>query len=149
MAVVLKIVLVIARNTVVILPLSKLRAEIVSARGAGTLLKMKIMRGGSREKEQSKRERIEKKKLRICAKHMDCKGGFTVNNARRKEIANVIKKIEKTISDILSDEMDSYDNMPDGIKESQNGYNSEAAQDSLDSAIDSLEEAIQYLEEIE
>lgn len=72
-----------------------------------------------------------------------------MNNARRKEIANVIKEIEKTISDILSDEMESYDNMPDEIKESQNGYNSEAAQDSLDSAIDSLEEAIQYLEEIE
>ena len=72
-----------------------------------------------------------------------------MNNARRKKIANVIKEIEKTISDILSDEMESYDNMPDGIKESQNGYNSEAAQDSLDGAIDSLEEAIQYLEEIE
>lgn len=72
-----------------------------------------------------------------------------MNNARRKKIANVIKEIEKTISDILSDEMESYDNMPDGIKESQNGYNSETAQDSLDSAIDSLEEAIQYLEEIE
>lgn len=68
---------------------------------------------------------------------------------KKKKIANVIKEIEKTISDILSDEMESYDNMPDGIKESQNGYNSEAAQDSLDSAIDSLEEAIQYLEEIE
>ena len=72
-----------------------------------------------------------------------------MNNARRKEIANVIKEIEKTISDILSDEMESYDNMPDGIKESQNGYNSEDAQSNLDSAIDSLEEAIQYLEEIE
>lgn len=72
-----------------------------------------------------------------------------MNNVRRKEIAQAIRQIERTISNILSDEMDSYDNMPDGIKESQNGHNSEAAQDSLDSAIDSLEEAIQYLEEIE
>lgn len=72
-----------------------------------------------------------------------------MNNARRKEIAKVIKQIERTVSSILSDEMSSYDNMPDGIKESQNGYNSEDAQNNLECAIDSLEEAIQYLEEIE
>lgn len=72
-----------------------------------------------------------------------------MNNARRKEIAKVIKQIEKMVSSILSDEMSSYDNMPDGIKESKNGYNSEDAQNNLECAIDSLEEAIQYLEEIE
>lgn len=72
-----------------------------------------------------------------------------MNNARRKEIAKVIEQIEKTVSSILSDEMSSYDNMPDGIKESQNGYNSEDAQNNLECVIDSLEEAIQYLEEIE
>jgi hypothetical protein len=72
-----------------------------------------------------------------------------MNNTRRKEIAKVIKQIEKMVSSILSDEMSSYDNMPDGIKESQNGYNSEDAQNNLECAIDSLEEAIQYLEEIE
>lgn len=72
-----------------------------------------------------------------------------MNNARRKEIIKAIKQIRNLVSNILSDEINSYDNMPDGLKESQNGYNSEDAQDNLDSAIDSLEEAIQYLEEIE
>ena len=72
-----------------------------------------------------------------------------MNKVRRKEIIKTIEQIRKAVSDILSDEMDSYDNMPDGIKESQNGYNSEDAQSSLDNAIDSLEEAIQYSEEIE
>lgn len=72
-----------------------------------------------------------------------------MNNARRKEIIKAIKQIRNLVSNILSDEVNSYDNMPDGLKESQNGYNSEDAQDSLDSVIDSLEEAIQYLEEIE
>lgn len=72
-----------------------------------------------------------------------------MNKARRKEVVKAIEQIRKVVSDILSDEMDSYDNMPDGLKESQNGYHSEDAQSSLDGAIDSLEEAIQYLEEIE
>ena len=72
-----------------------------------------------------------------------------MNNARRKEIIKAIKQIRNLVSNILSDEINSYDNMPDGLKESQNGYNSEDAQDNLDSEIDSLEEAIQYLEEIE
>ena len=80
---------------------------------------------------------------------MDCNGGIVMNKARRKEVVKAIEQIRKVVYDILSDEMDSYDNMPDGLKESQNGYNSEDAQRNLDNAIDSLEEAIQYLEEIE
>ena len=72
-----------------------------------------------------------------------------MNKARRKEVVKAIEQIRKVVYDILSDEMDSYDNMPDGLKESQNGYNAEDAQSNLDNAIDSLEEAIQYLEEIE
>lgn len=74
-----------------------------------------------------------------------------MNNERRKRIADAISaigKIESLIQNILDDEQDAYENMPEGVKTSENGMVSEEAQENLDSAIDALEEAISYLEEI-
>lgn len=71
-----------------------------------------------------------------------------MNKERRKRVADAIRKIEKLVQDILDDECEAFDNMPEGLQASENGIVSEEAQESLDAAIDALEEAISYLEEI-
>ena len=71
-----------------------------------------------------------------------------MNKERRKRIASAIRKIEDLVQDILADEQEAYDNMPEGLQASENGMVSEEAQENLEAAIDSLEEAISYLEEI-
>lgn len=71
-----------------------------------------------------------------------------MNKERRKRIVDAIKRIESLIEDILSDEQEAYENMPEGLQMSDNGIASEEAQDNLDAAIESLEDAINYLEEI-
>lgn len=71
-----------------------------------------------------------------------------MNNKRRKEIIDIIRKIENLVENVLSEEQDAFDNMPESLQCSYNGSISEDAQSSLESAIDCLEEAISYLEEI-
>lgn len=70
-----------------------------------------------------------------------------MNNERRKEIAKAIHSIESVIQDILSDEEEAYDNMPESLQGSERGIASEEAQDSLSAAIEALEEAVMCLEE--
>lgn len=72
-----------------------------------------------------------------------------MNNKRRKQIKDAIGKIEALIQDILDEEIEAYDGMPESLQSSDNGIASEAAQESLESAIEALEEAIGCLEEIE
>lgn len=72
-----------------------------------------------------------------------------MNKARRKEIQKVIRNIETLIQCILSEEQESFDNMPENLQGSWRGTESEDAQGSLESAIDALEEAIACLGEIE
>ena len=71
-----------------------------------------------------------------------------MNKARRKEVANAIKKIEKIVSDILAEEEFSFSSIPENLQESENGIASQNAQDNLSEAIDSLEYAIALMEEI-
>lgn len=70
-----------------------------------------------------------------------------MNNKRRKEITNVIRQIENVVSSILVDEEEAFDNMPEGLQESERGDISQEAQDNLSNAIDALEEAIICLED--
>lgn len=70
-----------------------------------------------------------------------------MNNKRRKEIANTIRQIERVVSDILAEEEEAFDNMPESLQYSERGDISQEAQDNLSSAVDSLEEAISYLED--
>ena len=70
-----------------------------------------------------------------------------MNKQRRREIIEVIKRIEKIVSSILSDEEEAFDNMPENLQNSERGDISQDAQDNLSWAVDSLEEAISYLEE--
>lgn len=74
-----------------------------------------------------------------------------MNKIRRNQIQQTIQQIEEirdALQDILNDEYEAYDNMPDGLKYSERGEASEEAQASMESAIDSLGEATSYLEEI-
>lgn len=74
-----------------------------------------------------------------------------MNKERRKKVTDAIAaigKIEELIQNILDDEQEAFDNMPEGLQISENGIISEEAQENLDAAIDALEEAIGYLEEI-
>lgn len=72
-----------------------------------------------------------------------------MNKMRREQIQQIIRKLEDLLENILDDERDAYENMPENFQQSQRGLNSEEAQESLEGAIDALEEAIACLEEIE
>jgi hypothetical protein len=70
-----------------------------------------------------------------------------MNKQRRKEIANTIRDIERVVSNILEDEEEAFDNMPENLQYSERGDMSQEAQDNLSCAVDALEEAISYLED--
>ena len=85
-----------------------------------------------------------------------------MNALRRKQIFVVLKKVEELddlrleiadlISDILSDEHDAYDNLPESLQESERGQAMEDAIDNLESAQEEIDELdlqdlIDYLEE--
>lgn len=82
-----------------------------------------------------------------------------MNKSRRKRIAAVINTLENAgydiiesardeIEDILWEEEDAYDNMPENLQCSMRGEESSEAIDNLQEAVDKLEEAIEVLEEI-
>lgn len=75
-----------------------------------------------------------------------------MNKARRKELAEVIQKLNQvrdksdlyneisTLEDIKSDEESYYDNIPENLQYSQRAETSEEAIDNLDEALDLLNE---------
>ena len=71
-----------------------------------------------------------------------------MNNKRRKEIKEAITKIEILVQNILDEEQESFENMPENLQSSEIAIISEDAQENLEAAIEALEEAIAYLEEI-
>jgi hypothetical protein len=96
---------------------------------------------------KSKAEKKGEKTFFICKNRR----GNNMNISRRNKVNDVLKGVErnvKQLSDILSEECEAYENMPDGLKSSENGIISEEVQEVLESAIDSLYEAIGYLEEV-
>ena len=66
-----------------------------------------------------------------------------MNQTRRQKIKQAIDFVQ----DILDEEQEAYDGMPESLQESPNGIISMEAQENLELAIESLEEAISYLEE--
>ena len=84
-----------------------------------------------------------------------------MNKARRKRIGSVIHTLENIIDydliesvkdeieDILYEEEDAYDNMPENLQYSMRGEESSDAIDSLQEAVDNLEEALDSLNEID
>lgn len=73
-----------------------------------------------------------------------------MNNARRKEINSIIEQIAElkdNLENILEDEDDYRDNMPENLWGSKRYEISENASSNLEFGISSLEEVIDYLEE--
>lgn len=74
-----------------------------------------------------------------------------MNKTRRDQLRKVIQKVEdiiKVVENILYDEQDAYDNIPDSLKESDRGNESIEAQGNMEAAIEALEQASAYLEEM-
>jgi chaperonin cofactor prefoldin len=74
-----------------------------------------------------------------------------MNNERRKQLRELIKKIEvlkDELERIENDEEFAYDSMPEGLQATLNGMNSEEAIDKMNEAIECIDEAIECIEEI-
>ena len=74
-----------------------------------------------------------------------------MNKQQRKELqgyAESLEEIKCAIEEMREDEECKFDNMPEGLQESERGEAMQEAIDNLESASSSLEEAIDYLNEI-
>lgn len=74
-----------------------------------------------------------------------------MNNERRKRIRSLIEKLssdKELLEMISSEEEEAFDNMPEGIQESQMGENSQEAIELLGDALNSLDECIDSLDNI-
>lgn len=71
-----------------------------------------------------------------------------MNQQRRKEIQAVLNELadlRSRIESVQSDEQDAYDNMPEGLQQSERGQNAEEACSRLEDALtafDDLESAL-------
>jgi len=73
-----------------------------------------------------------------------------MNNKRREAIQQIIDQltpIEESITDLQGEEQDYYDNMPEGLQESERGGRAQEAADNLDNAVSAIDELRTYLEE--
>lgn len=73
-----------------------------------------------------------------------------MNKVRRKRIDEVISKLQdlqSEINDILEEETDYRDNIPENMQQSERYENAENNCDNLQYASDSIDEAVSYLEE--
>lgn len=71
-----------------------------------------------------------------------------MNNIRRKKLKAVIAQLEicsSALEVIAREEEDYFDNMPEGIQESQRGDDAEENVSDLESAIESINEAIDQI----
>ena len=68
-----------------------------------------------------------------------------VNKDQVDQFMSELNKLLKIVSDILSEEEYSFNNMPDGLQESDNGIVSQEAQENLGEAVSSLYEVITLL----
>ncbi|SDW45670.1 hypothetical protein SAMN05216391_10864 [Lachnospiraceae bacterium KHCPX20] len=74
-----------------------------------------------------------------------------MNNARRKIISTISTKldgIKSEVQNVMYEEQDAYDSMPENLQGSTRGEESEEAIDTLDEVVNSIEEAIEGLESI-
>ena len=75
-----------------------------------------------------------------------------MNKKRRKEIENLRESISETkakLQDLLYEEQQAFDNMPESIQESERGEEMQEIIEYMEAAIDSLEEATESLTEIQ
>lgn len=73
-----------------------------------------------------------------------------MNNARRKVLYSIIERLEDLqtdLQDILDQEEESYNNLPEGLQESERGETMEAAIDNMAEAVDAFEDLASLLHE--
>lgn len=73
-----------------------------------------------------------------------------MNKLRRKQIADIVSKLtslSESISELMEEEEDCMDNLPDNMQGSSLTDRYESAIDSMDGAVDSISNAIDYLNE--
>ena len=74
-----------------------------------------------------------------------------MNKERRNKISKIIEGIEKIksdLQDVLSEEENVFDNMPENLQCSMRGEESEESIDYMNEAVDALDNAIEQLEGI-
>lgn len=74
-----------------------------------------------------------------------------MNKVRRKQIQQAIEQIEQAMSIIESvqdEEQDAFDNLPDGLKESERGETMEENCDRLLEILDNLSAQVEELDDI-
>ena len=74
-----------------------------------------------------------------------------MNAKTRKEIEKLTESLDEimcAIENIQSEEEEKFNNLPEGIQDSERGEEFRSAIENLESAASSIEEAIDYLNEI-
>ena len=73
-----------------------------------------------------------------------------MNNSRRGILASIseaIGELEARLQEVIDEEQDAYDNLPESIQNGERGQRSPEAIDALDQALESLSEARSQIEE--
>jgi len=73
-----------------------------------------------------------------------------MNKQRRECVDAIIEKlndIQSMVNDVLDEESEYRDNIPDNLRNSEKYENAENNCDNLQRAIDSIDEAVSYLQE--
>ena len=71
-----------------------------------------------------------------------------MNNTRRKALTQIserITEIKDLLEEIQQDESDCFDNLPEGIQQSERGEAIEVAAENLESAVSSLDECLDLI----
>lgn len=74
-----------------------------------------------------------------------------MNNELRKRITGIQHNIEKQkdeLQEILEIEQDKFDNMPEGLQDSEKGEKMQEGIDNLETSIGELESAVECLNEV-
>ena len=71
--------------------------------------------------------RIRRKSLRIILGQMD-------------ELSTVLETVKEALQDVLNEEQEAYDNLPEGLQESDRGQQMQEYIDALEGVVDSLGE---------
>jgi hypothetical protein len=72
-----------------------------------------------------------------------------MNKATRKElekVIDIINDLKETLSTFMEEEQTKFDNLPEGLQQSENGVKMEESVFAMEEAIDHLEEAINSIE---
>lgn len=74
-----------------------------------------------------------------------------MNKQRRNEIGKIVRELEvlkSRLNDVLLEEQNIFDNMPENLQYSMRGEESQESIDNMDGAMDDLDNVISQLEEI-